>query len=79
MRNAEKRHASLVDETGRLTSDSLSHYLSGIGGRPLLTAEDEVRLAQAMEAGSDARAALEAVGGSCLRLSPCRGEGPTGR
>ena len=59
MRNADTRHGSLVDETGRLTSDSLSHYLSGIGGRPLLTAEDEVKLAQAMEAGSDARAALE--------------------
>jgi RNA polymerase primary sigma factor len=59
MRNAEKRHGSLVDETGRLTSDSLSQYLAGIGGRPLLTAEDEVRLAQAMEAGAEARALLE--------------------
>lgn len=47
-----------VDETGRLASDSLSQYLAGIGG-PLLTAEDEVRLAQAMEAGAEARLALE--------------------
>ena len=59
MRNADKRHGSLVDETGRLTSDSLSQYLAGIGGRPPLTAEDEVRLAQAMEAGAEARLALE--------------------
>jgi hypothetical protein len=38
MSYTEKRHGSLVDETGRLTSDSLSQYLAGIGGRPLLTA-----------------------------------------
>ncbi|MGH8947355.1 MAG: sigma-70 factor domain-containing protein, partial [Acidimicrobiia bacterium] len=52
-------NATLVDETGRLTSDSLSQYLAGIGGRALLTAEDEVRLAQAMEAGVEARVALD--------------------
>jgi RNA polymerase primary sigma factor len=60
MRNADNRQGSLVDETGRLTSDSLSQYLAGIGGRALLTAEGEVRLAQAMEAGTEARATLDA-------------------
>ena len=49
----------LVDESGRLTSDSLSQYLAGIGEHQLLTAEDEVRLAQAMEAGVDARHRLD--------------------
>ncbi|MGH8952092.1 MAG: sigma-70 family RNA polymerase sigma factor [Acidimicrobiia bacterium] len=50
----------LVDESGRLTSDSLSQYLAGIGEHQLLTAEDEVRLAQAMEAGIEARSRLDA-------------------
>jgi len=49
----------LVDESGRLTSDSLSQYLAGIGEHQLLTAEDEVRLAQAMEAGIEARSRLD--------------------
>jgi RNA polymerase sigma factor (sigma-70 family) len=49
----------LVDERGRMTSDSLSQYLAGIGEHDLLTAEDEVRLAQAMEAGSEAIRRLE--------------------
>ena len=49
----------LVDESGRLTSDSLSQYLAGIGEHQLLTAEDEVRLAQAMEAGVEARQRLD--------------------
>ncbi len=52
--------SKFVDERGRLTSDSLSQYLAGIGEHGLLTAEDEVRLAQAMEAGEDARVRLEA-------------------
>ena len=51
--------ATLVDESGRLSSDSLTQYLAGIGGRPLLTAEDEVRLAQAIEAATEARLALD--------------------
>ncbi len=48
-----------MDETGHLTTDSLSQYLARIGDRELLTAEDEVRLAQAMEAGEEARRRLE--------------------
>ena len=42
-----------------LNSDSLGHYLARIGEHALLTAEDEVRLAQAMEAGNEARRRLE--------------------
>ncbi len=49
-----------MDDRGRLTSDSLSQYLAGIGEHQLLTAEDEVRLAQAMEAGDEAHARLDA-------------------
>lgn len=41
-------------------ADGLSLYLDGISRYGLLTAEDEMRLAQAMEAGQEARASLEA-------------------
>jgi RNA polymerase primary sigma factor len=43
-----------------LIEDALGQYLEGIGRFDLLTAEDEVRLAQAMEAGLEAQRALEA-------------------
>ncbi len=60
-RNSQNRNGgTLVDDRGRLTSDSLSQYLAGIGEHQLLTAEDEVRLAQAMEAGNEAHARLDA-------------------
>jgi RNA polymerase sigma factor (sigma-70 family) len=48
--------------------DLLGLYLSDIGRHPLLTKDDEVRLAQAAEAGTEARAALETLGKS----SPAR-------
>jgi RNA polymerase primary sigma factor len=44
-------------------ADGLSLYLDGISRYGLLTAEDEIRLAQAMEAGRQARATLEAETG----------------
>ena len=50
----------LVDERGRLTTDILSQYLAGLGRYDLLTADDEVRLAQAIEAGHEARRRLGA-------------------
>ncbi len=60
-RNSRNRYGgTLVDDRGRLTSDSLSQYFAGIGEHQLLTAEDEVRLAQAMEAGEEARERLDA-------------------
>ena len=40
--------------------DLVRLYLTDIGQYPLLTKEDEVRLAQAIEAGTEARAEFEA-------------------
>ena len=58
-RNTSNRgRSALIDESGRLNSDALSQYLAGIGEHELLSAEDEVRLAQAMEAGAEARGRL---------------------
>ena len=48
----------MVDETGRITTDLVTQYLDEISRHDLLTAEDEVRLAQAMEAGEKARERL---------------------
>ena len=48
--------------------DLVRLYLTDIGQYPLLTKEDEVELAQAIEAGAEARAELEREGG----LSPVR-------
>src|SRR3954466_3204254 len=42
--------------------DLVRLYLTDIGQYPLLTKDDEVRLAQAIEAGNEARTALEAGG-----------------
>ena len=44
----------LTDERGRLTTDLVSQYLTAIGEYDLLTAEQEVELAQMIEAGEDA-------------------------
>jgi RNA polymerase primary sigma factor len=43
-----------------MTDDSVGHYLAGVGQHELLTADDEVRLAQQMETGEEARKRLEA-------------------
>jgi RNA polymerase sigma factor (sigma-70 family) len=56
---SSRNSSRLVDDAGRLTADLLSQYLAGVGEHDLLTAEDEVRLAQAIEAGEDARRRLE--------------------
>jgi RNA polymerase primary sigma factor len=48
-----------LDERGRLAADPLGLYLSGVGTHELLTAEEEVLLAQAMEAGEEARLRLD--------------------
>jgi len=64
-------------EGGGLIGDALGQYLEGIGRFDLLTAEDEVRLAQAMETGIEARRALEAgaSGGERARLAEAIEEG----
>jgi RNA polymerase sigma factor (sigma-70 family) len=47
--------------------DTVRLYLDEIGRYPLLTKDDEARLAQEIEAGRDARAALQEAGGSIGR------------
>ncbi len=49
----------LTDERGRLTTDLVSQYLTAIGEYDLLTAEQEVELAQAIENGEEASVRLE--------------------
>jgi RNA polymerase primary sigma factor len=46
--------SKLTDERGRLTTDLVSQYLTAIGEYDLLTAEQEVELAQRIEAGEEA-------------------------
>ena len=48
-----------VDEQGRLTTDLVTQYLNEVGGYELLTAEEEVELAQAIEEGRAAQTRLE--------------------
>ena len=49
----------LTDDRGRLTTDLVSQYLTAIGEYDLLTAEQEVELAQMIEAGEEALAQLD--------------------
>jgi RNA polymerase primary sigma factor len=51
--------SKMTDERGRLTTDLVSQYLTAIGEYDLLTAEQEVELAQMIEAGEGALARLE--------------------
>lgn len=55
----KNKTSALVDERGRLTTDLLGQYLAAVGEHELLTADDEVELAQLMEAGEAARQRLE--------------------
>lgn len=48
----------LGDDRRGLTGDLLGQYLAGVGTHDLLTADDEIRLAQLMEAGEIARQRL---------------------
>jgi RNA polymerase primary sigma factor len=56
------RRSKLTDERGRLTTDLVSQYLTAIGEYDLLTAEQEVELAQKIESGEDAAEKLEQGG-----------------
>jgi RNA polymerase primary sigma factor len=53
------RRSDTVDDRGRLAADSVGQYLAEIGEHDLLTADDEVALAQAIEEGDAAAARLE--------------------
>ncbi len=50
----ERLQSKLTDERGRLTTDLVSQYLTAIGEYDLLTAEQEVELAQRIETGEEA-------------------------
>ncbi|MDH4119730.1 MAG: sigma-70 family RNA polymerase sigma factor [Acidimicrobiia bacterium] len=51
--------SKLTDERGRLTTDLVSQYLTAIGEYDLLTAEQEVELAQMIETGEQAGERLD--------------------
>lgn len=55
----ERNRNKLTDERGRLTTDLVSQYLAAIGEYNLLTAEQEVELAQMIESGQEAETYLE--------------------
>ena len=58
--NQSRGGSDLLDDRGRLTPDLVNQYLAGIGAFDLLTADQEVELAQRIEAGHQAHDALEA-------------------
>ena len=58
--NGRSRELSrLTDERGRLTTDLVGQYLTGIGEYELLTADQEVELAQPIASGQEAARELE--------------------
>src|SRR5437868_8577400 len=61
-RETRKRKSVAKERVERDEEDLVRLYLTDIGQYPLLTKDDEVRLAQAIEGGNEARTALEAGG-----------------
>src|SRR3954447_15186907 len=61
-RETRKRNSVAKERVERDEEDLVRLYLTDIGQYPLLTKDDEVRLAQAIEGGNTARAELDAAG-----------------
>src|SRR5438093_9022122 len=61
-RETRKRTSVPKERVERDEEDLVRLYLTDIGQYPLLTKDDEVRLAKAIEAGNEARSALETAG-----------------
>ena len=61
-RETRKRNSVAKERVERDEEDLVRLYLTDIGQYPLLTKDDEVRLAQAIEAGNEARTELDAGG-----------------
>src|SRR5437764_14525374 len=60
-RETRKRNTVPKERVERDEEDLVRLYLTDIGQYPLLTKDDEVRLAKAIEAGNEARSLLEAA------------------
>src|SRR5882724_1528276 len=61
-RETRKRNSVAKERVERDEEDLVRLYLTDIGQYPLLTKDDEVRLAQAIEGGNAARTEIEAKG-----------------
>src|SRR5688500_20334140 len=61
-RETRKRNSVAKERVERDEEDLVRLYLTDIGQYPLLTKDDEVRLAQAIELGKEAREGLEKGG-----------------
>src|SRR5256885_7470532 len=61
-RESRKRNSVAKERVERDEEDLVRLYLTDIGQYPLLTKDDEVRLAQAIEAGVEARSELDRGG-----------------
>src|SRR6266542_3978824 len=68
-RETRKRTSVPKERVERDEEDLVRLYLTDIGQYPLLTKDDEVRLAQAIEAGNAARVEMEGGG---AKLTPAR-------
>src|ERR1051325_7642108 len=68
-RETRKRNSVAKERVERDEEDLVRLYLTDIGQYPLLTKDDEVRLAQAIEAGNEARTEMDAA---AKDLTPAR-------